>query len=57
MEREKLEHLVSQYRNHAYDSTNDPEELKTHLVFNEAQYYVSLFEVIHYRHFVNTMTI
>lgn len=40
MEREKLERIVSQYRNHAYDSTNDPEELKTHLVFNEAQYYV-----------------
>lgn len=23
-----------------YDSTDDPEELKSHLVFNEAQYYV-----------------
>ena len=30
---------MSQYRNHVYDSTDDPEELKSHLVFNEAQYY------------------
>ena len=33
---------MSQYRNHVYDSTDDPEELKSHLVFNEAQYYVGL---------------
>ena len=33
---------MSQYRNHVYDSIDDPEELKSHLVFNEAQYYVGL---------------
>ena len=37
-ERKKIENLLSSYRRHAYRSTDDPEELKAHLVFNEAQY-------------------
>ena len=38
-EREKLTKLISQYRTHMYDTVDDPEELKSHLVFNEAQYF------------------
>ena len=57
MERDKLERLVSQYRNHIYDSTDDPEELKKHLVFNEAQYCVRIYVCIESRRCVSTMTI
>ena len=31
--------MISQYRTHMYDTVDDPEELKSHLVFNEAQYF------------------
>lgn len=32
--------MLSKYRYQAYDVSDDPLELKTHLVFNEAQYMV-----------------
>ena len=37
-EQEKIRRILSQYRHHVYDTTDNPQELKTHLVFNEAQY-------------------
>lgn len=37
---ENFKRLLNKYRYQAYDVSDDPLELKTHLVFNEAQYMV-----------------
>ena len=36
-ERKKLERIISSYKACAHEMTDEPDELKSHLVFNEAQ--------------------
>ena len=36
-ERKKLDRIISNYKACAHEMTDEPEELKSHLVFNEAQ--------------------